>query len=83
MRHQPAGDGQHLLLAAGEQARPARRPVAQPREPVEQALHLGRVDRRPAPEGAEADVLDDGELREDLPALRHQDEPSAGDPVGG
>ena len=81
MRHQPAGDGQHLLLAAGEQARPAPRPVAQPREPVEQALDLGRVDRRPAPEGAEADVLDDGELREDLSALRHQDEPAAGDPV--
>ena len=57
LRHQAAGDGQHLLLAAGEKPGAAGQPLAQPRKALEQRLELGLAIDILSRVGAEQDVV--------------------------
>ena len=67
--HQRAGEGEHLLLAAGERARLLREPLAEKREPGEDALEVGG-DGAVAPRvRAEAEVLLDAQLDERAASL--------------
>ena len=65
---QGAGDGEHLLLAAGELASLAVEPLAQAREALEHALHLP-ARGRPLRDGQ---VLARGEVGEDAARLGDQ-----------
>src|SRR3546814_5992024 len=70
--HQRPPDGHHLLLAAREVAGGVAAAALQHREEVHHAV-VGLVDPLLVPpgEGAGAEVLVDGELGEDPPALHH------------
>ena len=82
-RHQCTTDGQHLLLASGQGPGPLPAPFLQPREMREHAVevpsHLGLVAAQPR---AGVEVLLDGEVREDAPALGHLRDPQRHDLLG-
>ena len=73
--HEPAGDREHLLLAAGERATELCPPFAQAREEV---VARGEVGGEVAPVGAlvgaHQQVVEHGELREDLPPFGHENQ---------
>src|SRR5712692_2732069 len=70
-RHEGAGDGQHLLLAAREGAPELPEPLLQAREVMEDALEVLWPRALPAADiGAHLQVLEHGHLREDAPPLR-------------
>src|SRR5215470_2083655 len=73
--HEPAPDGEHLLLAARERAAALLPPLAQPREELVYVLEIagdGAAIR--ALIGAHAEIVEHGELGEDLPTFGHQHE---------
>src|SRR5262249_44729183 len=63
-----APDGEHLLLAAGQHAALAGEKSAQRGEQLEHVVH---AIRSPAAELTDSEVFLNGEVREDLAALRH------------
>ena len=67
-----AGDGEHLLLAAGEAARRLTLTLGEPGKEREHALELGRplATVRVLVDEGDAQVLHHGERREELPSLR-------------
>ena len=67
--HQRAGDGEHLLLAAGEAAGDEVALLLQDREHGEGVRHVLLHPVVGVEEGAEAQVLLDRQVGEDLPAL--------------
>ncbi len=77
MRHKPAPDCQHLLLATGERAATLLEPLAEPwkerADPLEVSADVAAV--RPLV-GAHSQIVQHGELGEDLPPLGHEDEPA-------
>ena len=82
--HQGHGQGQHLLLAAGEVAGLLVGPVIEDREELDHPL-LGLVDGPVVladHPGAEPQVLVDGQGREDAPATGHQGQAHLGDGLG-
>ena len=68
--HQRAGDGELLLLAAGEIAAAPLQHVAQDREQLEDLVGIARWPRGSRRE-AGLEILPHGELRKYLAALRH------------
>src|SRR5690606_17176290 len=73
-----AGDHEHLLLATGERARTLRLALLEPGEQPEHAGDVGALGVAPAEAvGAEVQVLEHGEVAEDLTALGHMAEPTA------
>src|SRR5437762_13567235 len=70
-RHQPARDGEHLLLAAREQPGALVQPYAQAREAFKDRLNVA-PDLVPAPESTQLEVVQHRELRKNLPPLRHE-----------
>ena len=80
-RHEPARDGQHLLLAAGERARGLAKPLLQDREVAEDHLQVLLHAGVRARIGAHREVLCDGEQRKHLPPLGHVHDALAHDPV--
>ena len=80
--HQGAGDGQHLLLAAGHLASAAGRASRRGSERSRTAA-LGVHGRAPAARrlAADLEILGDGQIGEDAPLLRHVAETEAGDAV--
>ena len=83
LRHQAARDGEHLLLAAGEQPGAARQPFAQAREALQQRLDLGFAIDIPPRVCAEHDVVAHGQFGKHLAAFRHQRDAARGDPMRG
>ena len=77
-----AGDGEHLLLAAGEGAGGLGQALAEAGEEGEGASR-GRRGRLAAGEEADLEVLRDGELGEEAAALGDPGDALAGDVVGG
>ncbi|MFN8202665.1 MAG: hypothetical protein U0S48_08880 [Solirubrobacteraceae bacterium] len=75
LQQQRAGDGQHLLLAAAQRARPLASTLAQHREQldrgVDAAAALGGRQRPPPPEQRKIEVVLDAEIGEQAAALRH------------
>ena len=72
LAHQRAGDGQHLLLAAGKRARQLADAFLEPRENGEDVVDvLGDARLVIAQVGAHAEVFLHGEIGEDHAALRH------------
>ena len=71
-RHEGAADGEHLLLAPAQESGLAVLAVLEHREqavdPLERLLHRGA---RPRQVRAEPQVLVDGQVGEEAPALRH------------
>ena len=81
--HEGAGDGEHLLLAAGHLRRRAGRASRQGWERAAKSRSGVQGDRsppRPAP--PDLQVLLHGQVREDAPVLGHVAEARAGDAVG-
>ena len=76
-----AGDGEHLLLAAGEGAGDLGQALAQAREEGEGAVAGGGAVA--AGHQADLEVLGDGELGEEPAALRDPGDAVARDLVGG
>ena len=74
-RHQAAGDRQHLLLAAGEEAGALPLPLLERGEAIEQRVDHLRLVGGGARIGAEPQIVDHAQFRKDLTALRHQDQP--------
>jgi hypothetical protein len=78
--HEGAGDGEHLLLAPGEEAALASHQLAQLGEqladPVDRPASVAAAPRR------HVQVLPHRELREDSPVLRDEPDPGARDLVG-
>ncbi|MCS6766214.1 MAG: hypothetical protein MO847_07255 [Candidatus Protistobacter heckmanni] len=78
-RHERAGHGEHLLLAAGERAGELPGAFPQAREDVEHALdvlrHAGFV---AAQVGAHLQVFQDAHAREHAAPLRHHDQAAPG-----
>lgn len=68
-RHQGAADGQHLLFAAGHGAGTLVGPLAQAREEVEGVLQAGLDLFAVLEETAHLQVLGDGHVGKDAPAL--------------
>ena len=78
--HQRAADGHHLLLAAAQGAGRLLLALLQDGEVVEDALDVLPHCASVAPDvGAEAQVLHDRQLEEDLPALGHLRDPHLND----
>ena len=75
-RHQPAADGEHLLLPAGKRSGGLRVALLQDREIGIDHLLIVRDAIIAARIGAHADVLGDGEQRENLAAFRHMNHPA-------
>ena len=67
---QRAADGELLLLAAGEHAAFAREEFLEDREEAEDAVELRRSAFLPLGDRADVEVFLDGEVREDVAALR-------------
>jgi len=75
--HQGAGDRQHLLLAARKRSGHLPGALLQARKEREAALHVLRDALDVAPqEGAELQVLGDGQVGKDAAALRRVAEPA-------
>jgi len=74
-----AGDGEHFLLAAGEQAPFALQALAQGGKALEHGVHLPA---RPAALG-DRQVLARGQVGEDAARFRHEGHAHPRDPVGG
>ncbi len=80
--HQRAADGEHLLLAAGERAGGLLHAFFQPRENRENVIAVLRVQRGVVLQiGAHREILVDGEIRENHPALRHMAKSARHDPM--
>ena len=77
--HQPAADGEHLLLAARQRAGALRLPLKQPRKGREYALTILRPPLVAAPIAAEIEILAHRQIGENAPAFRHVDEPARDD----
>src|SRR5215470_3086467 len=77
LRHEPAPDREHLLLAAGERPAALLEPLAEPwknrADPLEVSADVAAV--RPLV-GAHSQIVQHRELGEDLPPLGHEDEPA-------
>ncbi len=83
-RHQGPADREHLLLASRERASRLFLPLFQPREDLKDLLEIRRESIFVAPGvGSHLQVLADREVREDRPALRHQNQASAHESEGG
>ncbi len=80
--HERPADGEHLLLAAAEIARLLMRPLLEDGEMAVDVFDLF-LDPLPVPPGigAHQDVLQDRELRKDLPPLGHVADPHPDDLV--
>jgi hypothetical protein len=82
VRHQAAGDREHLLLAPRQGARHLGPPLLEHREHVERPrLHVGDPSLVVAEKSAEAKVLQNRQPAEDAPALRHLDDALGHDAV--
>ncbi len=80
--HQRPGDGQHLLLAAGEGHRPLSPPLFQPGEQlVHSRLVLGLIAVANG-NGPHQQILLDGHIGKDAPPFRGLGDAVAGDKVG-
>jgi hypothetical protein len=78
--HQRAADGEHLLLAAGQAARALALPLAEAGKRLEHRLAgAGDLGTVRAEVGAHAQVLEDGHLGEDAPALGDVRDAEGGD----
>jgi len=73
--HEPAPDGQHLLLAARERAAALLEALAEPRKELVHVVEIP-ADVAPVPPliGAHPEIVQHGELREDLSSFRHEHE---------
>src|SRR3954469_12888424 len=80
--HQPARDGEHLLLAAGEESRALMQTLAQARKALEHRIDVPGERAFPS-KRAEFQVVQHRELRKDLPPFRHQDQAARHDVVRG
>ena len=70
--HQPAGDLQHLLLAAGERRGLLAGLAAQHRETVHRGFHARReVEALRRRDAAELEIVQHGQLGKDVAPLRH------------
>ena len=75
LRHEAAGDGEHLLLAAGERAAELSAPLAQAREKVVARREIGgEVAPVSALVGPHQKIVEHGELGKDLAALGDEDQ---------
>src|SRR5690606_1907541 len=80
--HQRAAYGKHLLLTAREPRARIAAPLAQPGEQRIDALERpGRVRRSMAPAGRRDQVFFDAQVRENLPAFRHQADAGTGNTI--
>ena len=82
LRHQPARDREHLLLAAGEQSGAAVQPVAQARKSVEQAAIIGSISAPGREWAPSTQIVVDRQFGKHLPAFRHQREACGRDLMG-
>ena len=80
--HQRAADGEHLLLAAGEQVAPCCRRRSASRGKSAQTSRASRDRRAAAVGGGRDQIFPRGQIGKDLPALRHQAEAELGDAIG-
>ena len=70
--HQAAGDGEHLLLAAGQRAGGLARPLGEPRKQSEDAVAVFRASGAGARQhGADVEILLNRQRRKNLTSLRH------------
>src|SRR5262245_39127260 len=82
-RHQRAAERQHLLLAAAHAAGELAAPLGEPREDLEAERQVAcDLATRGRPEGAEQQVLLDGEPREQPAPLGHQRDAEVDDLLG-
>ena len=72
--HQPAADGQHLLLAARQRAGALRSPLEQSRKGRKYALAIFRPPRFATPIAAEIEIIAYRQIGENAPAFRHVDQ---------
>src|SRR5687767_2124908 len=79
--HEPAADGAHLLLAAGQRPRQLPLALAEPRKQREDVLEALRA-RAPLA-GPELQILAHGQRREQLASLRHVRDAAGDDLRGG
>ena len=80
--HQRSRDGEHLLLAPGERAGGLALTLAQDGEHRQRPLETGRDLARRCRVATDQEILEHGELGEDLAALGDVDEAGGDDPVG-
>src|SRR3989449_1639349 len=79
----PICDREHLLLAAGERARELAPPVAQHGEELERVLESRRQVAPGNRMATDEQILEHGELDEDVAPLRHVPDTGRDDPVRG
>ena len=80
-RHQGAGHGEHLLLAAGKQSRGLVATLGQPGKELEQLLAVGAQFGAADSRAAHLEVLDDGHRAEDPTPLERLGDPVPHDPA--
>ena len=82
LAHQAAADGEHLLLAAGQRAGRLALALRKLRKQREHAIEILRlVGARPRQHRAHLQVLQHGQRRKHLAALRHLADAEIADPV--
>ena len=83
LRHQRAGEGHHLLLAAAHAAGSLVSPFSETRKEIIAGLKVATdVRARLATQRAEVEILLDGELRQRVPPFRDEDHPERNNLLG-